>query len=73
MSNHLNPCPHCMTASYIRRSQQISRLTRELTLICKKPECGHTWIVYSQAVRTLSPSAMPDQSVNLPISKQLFE
>jgi hypothetical protein len=50
----------------------MTRTTRELKLICKNPHCGHTWVAYLSAVRTLSESATPDPSVNLPFTKGLF-
>lgn len=70
--SRLVPCPHCLEESYIRDSEQITRTTRELKLICKNPHCGHTWVAHLSATRTLSESAMPDPSVRLPIVKGLF-
>ncbi|GAB3380832.1 ogr/Delta-like zinc finger family protein [Spongiibacter taiwanensis] len=70
--SRLVPCPHCLCDSYIRDSEQMTRLTRELTLICKNPVCGHTWVAHLTATRTLSESATPHPSVHLPVTKGLF-
>lgn len=61
-------CPHCHARSQIRNSREVSPLLRELLMACLDAECGHTYIVHSEAVRTLSPSAKPDPDVHLPIS-----
>lgn len=61
-------CAHCRAPSYVRTSQQMTVLTREYTYACTNVECGHTFVVLAEQVRTLSPSATPDPSVNLPLS-----
>ncbi|MCD9124011.1 ogr/Delta-like zinc finger family protein [Cupriavidus sp. UGS-1] len=42
---------------------------REITYQCRNPECGHTFVVTAEVSRTLSPSAMPNPNVLLPISE----
>lgn len=49
----------------------MSRLMRELTYACTNPECGHTFVAMTEIVRTLSPSATPDPSVQLPLSSHV--
>ncbi|WP_206041389.1 ogr/Delta-like zinc finger family protein [Acidovorax sp. SRB_24] len=66
-STRLN-CPHCETPALIRTSVQITVLTRETTYCCVNPECGHTFCALTEIVRTLSPSATPNPSINLPLS-----
>ena len=65
---HRLPCPHCEQPAVIRTSVQMSRLMREYMFCCTNPECGHTFVAITEVVRTLSPSATPDPSVNLPLS-----
>ena len=64
-------CPHCKEPSFIRTSAQMTVLTRESTYACTNPECGHTFVALTEVVRTLSPSATPDPSVNLPLSSHV--
>lgn len=64
-------CPHCKEPSFIRTSAQMTVLTRESTYACTNPECGHTFVALTEVVRTLSPSATPDPSVNLPLSTHI--
>lgn len=61
-------CPHCDAPALIRTSVQITVLTRETTYCCTNAECGHTFNALTEIVRTLSPSATPNPSVNLPLS-----
>jgi hypothetical protein len=46
---------------------------REVTFMCNNPECGHTYVVNMEFARTLSPSATPDLSLNLPFSPRVRE
>ena len=62
-------CPHCQAPSTIRHSAQSSAILREMIYQCTDAECGHTFVVHAEAVRTLSPSAKPDPLVYLPISE----
>lgn len=61
-------CPHCKAASVVRTSVQLTQLTREIVYACMNEECGHTFVGLLEVVRTLSPSATPDPSINLPLS-----
>lgn len=62
------PCPHCKASSEIRTSRMVSATMRESIYQCTNVECGHTFIVDAEASRTLSPSATPDPTVNMPLS-----
>ena len=62
------PCPHCKASSEIRTSRMVSATMRESIYQCTNGECGHTFIVDAEASRTLSPSATPDPTVNMPLS-----
>ena len=61
-------CPHCRMPSVIRTSLEMTVLTRETTYCCTNAECGHTFSALTEIVRTLSPSATPNPSINLPLS-----
>ena len=62
-------CPHCKAKAQVRTSKEITPILREISYSCPDPECGHTFVVHAEAVRTLSPSAKPDPLVYLPISE----
>lgn len=64
-------CPHCKTKSQVRTSKDVSVLMRELIYACLNHECGHTFAAFLEVSRTLSPSAMPDPSVYLPMSEHV--
>lgn len=61
-------CPHCKVSSEIRTSRMVSDTMRESIYACTNPECGHTFVVMAEVARTLSPSAVPDPTVNIPLS-----
>jgi len=71
--SRLVPCPHCEADSFIRDSEQMTRTVREMKLICKNPHCGHTWLAYLTAERTLSPSAIPHPEVDLQVSQKSLD
>jgi len=64
-------CPHCRASSEIRTSRMVSDTMRESIYACSNVECGHTYVVMAEVVRTLSPSATPDPTVNLPLSSHV--
>lgn len=64
-------CPHCEWPCLVRTSVRLSNLTRETMYACVNVECGHTFVALTEIVRTLSPSATPNPSVNLPISSHV--
>jgi len=64
-------CPHCKSLCTTRDTRQLSDLYREVTFVCKNSDCGHVFVTSVEPVRTLSPSAMPDPNVNLPLSENL--
>ena len=61
-------CPHCGEFGSIRSSEQITECTSYQYCQCSNVECGHTWRTTSTAEVTLSPSAIPNSRVNLPLS-----
>lgn len=69
----LNRCPHCRTRATARTSREMSPTFREVTYQCNNVECGHTYVVNMEFARTLSPSAMPDPTLQLPVSPHVRE
>lgn len=61
-------CPHCEWPSVVRSSRPVTKLTREYAFACTNYECGHTFVAHMEIKHTVSPSATPDPSVNLPMS-----
>ncbi|RGE46145.1 transcriptional regulator [Comamonas testosteroni] len=64
-------CPHCGFDSVIRTSWMMTKLMRETTYQCSNPECSHSFIALTEIVRTLSPSATPDPTINIPLSSHV--
>lgn len=64
-------CPHCDAQAEIRTSRLVSKTMREFIYACTNMECGHTFVALSEIVRTLSPSATPNPTVNLPLSSHV--
>lgn len=67
-SSLLIRCPHCETRSQVRTSQQETKTMRVLICQCTNAFCGHTFVASLEAIRTISPSAIPDPEVDLPSS-----
>lgn len=63
-------CPHCGSRAKVTGCEQITRITRELHYACRNTECGHTYVALLQAIRTISPSAIPHPEITLPFSKR---
>jgi hypothetical protein len=60
-------CPHCRTAGEIRSSTEAHPTLTVIYFSCRNPACGHTWrasLVYDFG---LSPSAIPDPALDLPL------
>jgi len=61
-------CPHCESPTIVRTSETVTRQTRQAKLICTNADCGHTFVVVVEAVRTISPSAKHHPSVHMPMA-----
>lgn len=61
-------CPHCRTVARVTDSEQLTATYKRARCQCTRVECGHTFVVDVTSVLTLSPSALPDPSVDLPRS-----
>ncbi|HDR8929189.1 TPA: ogr/Delta-like zinc finger family protein [Burkholderia vietnamiensis] len=66
-------CPHCKGRVIARSSRYMSITLREIVFVCRDPECGHTFVANLEAVRTLSPSAKPNEAIRLPLSPHVKE
>lgn len=64
-------CPHCKGAARARTSTPLSPLFREVTYQCLNYNCGHVFVCGLEAIRTLSPSSIPDPEVRLPFSQHI--
>lgn len=68
MSAHGTHCPHCSRPAMARTSRQITPTLRETTWVCRNEYCGHVFVTMTEAVRTLSPAAIPNPDVSLPFT-----
>lgn len=68
MSAHGTHCPHCSRPAMARTSRQITPTLRETTWVCRNEFCGHVFVTMTEAVRTLSPAAIPNPEVSLPFT-----
>lgn len=60
-------CPHCRMPMERRSSQEVAITLREIFFACPNAACGHTCKASLTYDYGLSPSAIPDPSVNLPM------
>ena len=61
-------CPHCRSKTTIRTSEEISPLTRKQYRQCSNIYCCHSFVVLQSVSATIVPSAIPDPTVNIPLS-----
>lgn len=64
-------CPHCNQPATCRNTRNLSPLYREVTFQCRNVECGHIWVCGMEAIRTLSPSAIPSPEIVIPLSPHI--
>lgn len=64
-------CPHCGSRARIRSSRSLSPLYREQTYQCLNIECGHIYVAGIEVLRTVSPSAQPNPSIDIPLAAHL--
>ncbi|MBV7413586.1 ogr/Delta-like zinc finger family protein [Aeromonas sp. sif2433] len=62
-------CPHCGHSSAVRTSRRMSPLTGVASYQCRNVDCGHTFKAAFEIIATISPSALPNPAIVLPISK----
>ncbi|PKR55071.1 ogr/Delta-like zinc finger family protein [Thalassospira marina] len=68
--NNSYPCPHCNCGCRTVKSLQQSPLYREITFVCKNPECGHRFVVEMSPVRTITASQIPNPTIQLPMCRR---
>lgn len=61
-------CPHCNSAARVRTSRELSPVYREQFMQCTNVQCGFTYVVGCEVLRTLSPSGSPRPDVCVPQS-----
>nr|WP_180317985.1 ogr/Delta-like zinc finger family protein [Delftia acidovorans] len=64
-------CPHCQEHAYTRTSLQLTSTSRETIFQCRNFECGHVFSAVTEINRTISPSAIPNPAVVLPMSTHI--
>lgn len=64
-------CPHCRHRATARTSSELSELYREITFTCRNHDCGHVFVCGLEVVRTLSPSAVPNPAIAIPLSPHI--
>ncbi len=64
-------CPHCGEFGTIRTSEQVTECLTLQYVQCNNMECGHNWRASTSAEMTLSPSAIPNPAVHLPLSSHI--
>jgi hypothetical protein len=60
-------CPHCRSIANRRSSAEVTPTYWDIYYTCSDPRCGHTWKAALSYVYGLSPSAVPDPSLDLPM------
>lgn len=64
-------CPHCRSRAAFVKSREMSGTMREVTYRCTNEYCGHVYVAALEVIRTLSPSAIPDPQVHIPLSRHV--
>lgn len=64
-------CPHCRARATAVKSREMTLTMREVTYVCTNAHCGHTYVAGLEVMRTLSPSAMPNPAVTIPLSMHI--
>lgn len=64
-------CPHCGENTTIRKTKQLTSTCREITCHCNNEKCGCVFVAEISPVRILSPSAIPDPTVFIPLSQHI--
>ncbi|QDQ89149.1 ogr/Delta-like zinc finger family protein [Alcaligenaceae bacterium SJ-26] len=63
-------CPHCQRRAQIRTSVALTPTLRNVYFLCENVACGHSWVATLEAVRTISPSGIPNPAINLPVMER---
>jgi hypothetical protein len=60
-------CPHCGSPTYRRSSKLVTITFREIFYVCRNVACGHTYKASLSYEYGLSPSAIPNPDLDLPM------
>lgn len=60
-------CPHCRSIGRVYTSRTITDTHRDVYYSCSNVACGHSWKASLSYDYGLSPSAIPDPKVDLPM------
>ena len=60
-------CPHCGVSAGIYGSRQVTRTYKQFYLVCRNPECGFSWLAEVTVVHGITPSAIPNPSIHIPM------
>ena len=60
-------CPHCRAPGSVRSSGEEAPTLRIIYFGCNNPACGHTWRASLMYDFGLSPSAIPNPALDLPM------
>ena len=63
---HRIPCPHCGHNLRIRKSQGLTPVYREAVVECRNEACGFRGKAGIEVTNTLTPSDIPNPTVDLP-------
>lgn len=61
------PCPHCGHETFRRSSRLITPTYREIFFACRNIACGHTFKGSLGYLYGISPSAIPNPELDLPL------
>lgn len=70
---HRIPCPHCGENMGIRKSQGLTPVYRVATVECRNDACGFRGTLGIEVTNTLTPSDIPNPTVDLPFSPRLLQ
>ncbi len=60
-------CPHCRSIGIVRSSERVTDQHRVMHYFCTNAFCGHTWRASLSYEYGISPSAIPNPRVDLPM------
>lgn len=60
-------CPHCECPGRVRSSDAVTPQHRKIYYFCSNVFCGHSWLATVSYEYGLSPSAIPNPKVTLPL------
>ncbi|MGS0740461.1 ogr/Delta-like zinc finger family protein [Glaciimonas sp. GG7] len=64
-------CPHCESTPRAVKSRVLSSLMKEITYMCRNPDCGYVFVARLEIARTLSVSSIPKPELKVPLSQHI--